>query len=119
MALKGESVGREFKEKSFLKTNRKNYEYNYDRIFNKPKEDKVTVDFAKIKALREELNQLLNEHPELKLLQRRIDKLMAGAGNKHNRCVLTQDLMLDSLKRMGEALESLIQEVNKSGLGKR
>ena len=80
------------------------------------------VDFNKIKQLREDINSLLEERPELKKLQREIDIALQKAGDPmiaktheekmrilHNRQVILQDMMLTKWKSILPSLEDLKQ----------
>ena len=51
----------------------------------------------KIAKLQEEIRKLLEEHPELKELQDKIDEALEKAGdNTHNRNVVIQEMMLET-----------------------
>lgn len=55
------------------------------------------IDFEKIKMYREQINELLKEHPELEDLQKQIDESLKKAGsNKHERCRVIQEIMLNT-----------------------
>ena len=74
--------------------------------------------FRKICELKQEIQLLLAERPELRPLQAEIDRLMAGAGSQHNRCVLITEMMKDKvaelsehLPQLGNSLDSLVVEI--------
>ena len=55
------------------------------------------VDFAKIKELREEINKLLEEHPELRPLQEEIDSELSKCGNDtQRRNAKIQEMMMNT-----------------------
>jgi outer membrane murein-binding lipoprotein Lpp len=64
-------------------------------------------DFLKICELKQEIQVLLKARPELRQLQDEIDKLLAGAGSQHNRCVLLNRLMHDKIMELSEAFKPL------------
>ena len=66
------------------------------------------IDSKKIFLLKQEINKLLKERPELIELQKEIDKRMDFAGSQHNRCVIITEMAKESLKRLGEELERLV-----------
>lgn len=63
--------------------------------------------------LKQEIQALLRERPELIPLQQKIDTLMKNAGNQNNRLVLIKNLMFDSLKQLEDALKDFQIESNK------
>jgi hypothetical protein len=86
------------------------------------------IDFIQIKALRDEINRLLEERPEYQALQDEIDKTLAKCGNisrhntpkendriTHNRCVVVQDMMLTKWKTIMPDLEDLGRKVKEIG----
>ena len=52
-------------------------------------------------------NQLLEENPQLKELQFKINDLLAGATSPHNKMVLLQKLMIDSMNELQGHLNDL------------
>jgi hypothetical protein len=58
------------------------------------------------RALRER-DRFLSEHPELKSLQQRIDRMLGSAESLHNRLVLIHDMMMDSFLELDEKLQAL------------
>ena len=93
------------------------------------------VDFTKIKELRDEINSLLQERPELKTLQKEIDIALRKAGDPmlaknqedkqrilHNRQAILQNMMLVKWQSILPSLEELkgsveqIGEIAKGGL---
>ncbi len=57
--------------------------------------------------LKQEINKLLEERPDLIPLQLEIDQMLKSAGNQHNRCVLLSELMKDKMQELSEQLELL------------
>lgn len=61
------------------------------------------IDFEKIKFYREQINELLTEHPELEELQKQIDEALLKAGsNKYERCRIIQEIMLNTWYKITE-----------------
>lgn len=57
----------------------------------------MTRDFEKISTLREQINELLREHPELEPLQQEIDEALHKCGNDtQKRCRVLQEMMLNT-----------------------
>jgi len=56
----------------------------------------------------EERDRFLRRHPELRTLQDKIDFRLEGAQSSHNRLVLIQSLMMDSLRELDNELQSLV-----------
>ena len=68
----------------------------------------MVIDFVKIKKLREQINDLIRQRPELQVLQDEIDKELAKCGtNRHNRCVVIQNMMLTKWKEIVPMAEQL------------
>lgn len=82
------------------------------------------MDTKKIEELMEARRKLLEERPELQEIQDKIDKALEKAGsNQHNRCVIIQNMMLDTwykmlpaTKDLEEALKPLLELENKKNL---
>jgi len=73
-----------------------------------------SIDFNKIKELREELNKLLEERPEYRKLQDEIDEALRKAGsNKLNRNVVIQQMMLNSMKELQKNMVQLMETIKK------
>lgn len=66
----------------------------------------MNIDFEKIKELNKEIQDLLEEKPELRELQDQIDKIRETVGKK-NRLAMIQTLMLDKFFELNEKLEEL------------
>lgn len=68
----------------------------------------MDIDFAKIKQLRENINELIKEKPELEAYQKIIDQELEKAGdNPWNRCVMLHNLILEKRMELIEALKEL------------
>lgn len=67
------------------------------------------ADILQTKAFsaKKELQDFLNEHPQLKPYQKAIDKLLDNAGNQHNRIVILRQLMTDKMKELRKAMHEL------------
>lgn len=52
-----------------------------------------------------ELKKFLEEHPELKPLQEKIDLELAKAGSQENRMKVAYNMMMESLRDLQKALE--------------
>lgn len=63
--------------------------------------------------LKQELNKLLRERPELVPLQRKIDEVMRNAGSQHNRLILIKHLMMESVADLNNALKELLISTEK------
>ncbi len=61
----------------------------------------MDVDFERIKQLREEINKLIEERPDLAQLQEEIDNTLRGL-TKRQRCVKIQEMLLNSWFRITE-----------------
>lgn len=68
---------------------------------------------AKLAELLEARNKLLEEKPELKELQFKINDLLAGAGTYENRVLLLKKLMQDNLIELHEKTIELQLEFKK------
>lgn len=67
-------------------------------------------DFTEIKRLRNEINLLIKEKPELRVLQDEIDKRMLKCGNNvQRRNAVIQDMLL---KKWHEVLNPMTELVN-------
>lgn len=85
--------------------------------------------FTKVKALREEINRLIEERPVLRALQDEIDRRLATASSQHNRLAIIQDLMftkfrelsaaMQDLKSSTEVFNTLVQEIKEDDSEKR
>ncbi|HLD91701.1 MAG TPA: hypothetical protein VI911_11940 [Patescibacteria group bacterium] len=74
----------------------------------------MAVDFKKIYELREQLNELLEQRPEMKYYQEFIDKELEKAGdNPHNRCAVLENLLRDNQKKLREAWQELQHDCKK------
>ena len=77
------------------------------------------IDTKNIFLLKQEINKLLQEKPELRELQEKIDLELKKAGNNQiNRCVIISQMMMESLKELNENLQELIKKATLSGLSK-
>ena len=77
------------------------------------------IDTKKIFLLKQEINKLLQEKPELKELQEKIDLELKKAGdNQINRCVIISQMMMESLKELDTSLQDLIKKATLSDLSK-
>ena len=56
--------------------------------------------FTKILDLKRKINDLLEKHPEYKDFQREIESKLNNAGSQHNRLVLIQSMLIDSVKEL-------------------
>ena len=64
----------------------------------------MTIDTKKIFELKQEIYKLLQDKPELCALQDKIDTMLSAAGNQHNRCVLINRMMLESVNELRKTL---------------
>lgn len=71
------------------------------------------MDIKRVFELKQQLNAFLNEHPELKPLQAKIDQVLAGAGSQANRNVLLHNMMKKSTNDLGTALTTLASDVSR------
>lgn len=72
------------------------------------------TDFEELKKLREEINQLLKDRPELVEYQREIEEALRKAGtNPNNRMSAIQGLFADQKKKLNKAFKDLKIELNK------
>lgn len=83
----------------------------------------MSIDFTKIKSLREEINKLLEERPEYRELQDEIDKRLASCGDlssasyeekkriQRNRCAIVQNMMLSKWIEIIPASKELTESV--------
>ena len=70
---------------------------------------------SKLHAIKSELlavavrerDRFLEDHPELRDLQKEIDQRLNGAETDHNRLVLMNQLMMESFLKLDEKLQSL------------
>lgn len=60
------------------------------------------MDTEKIFRLQQEINKLLDEHPEYKPFQAEIQSKLKNAGNSHNRMVILKQMMSDRLIKLQE-----------------
>ncbi len=65
------------------------------------------MDSVKIFQLKQEISKLLEERPELSPLQERLDLVLKSAGTQHNRLVMINQLMMDSMNDLKSKMESL------------
>ena len=66
------------------------------------------VDAEKIFALKQELGEFLDDHPELRTMQEKIKQTLDAAGkNPLNRNCLIQQMMLESLEKLRVILNQL------------
>ena len=57
--------------------------------------------------LKQELNKFLEENPHLKELQKEIEEKLDKAGSDHNRMVVIQEMMMESLRDLGDNFKKL------------
>ena len=70
----------------------------------------MSVDFTKIKKIRQEIKKLLEEHPELMKLQDEIDRELAKCGNDiQRRNSVIQQMMCNTWFKIVDANEQLQQ----------
>lgn len=70
------------------------------------------IDAKKIFEAKQALNNFLEEHPELKPYQDRIDEAMKKAGdNPHNRMAVLESMFLEQRDRLAVALKECLQEL--------
>jgi hypothetical protein len=55
----------------------------------------------------EQRDRFLNDHPELKQLQRQIDDRLTKAVTRHNRLVVIHELMMDKFRELDTKLQAL------------
>lgn len=67
----------------------------------------MAIDEEKIFSLNRQINELLDERPEYKVLQKQIRERLRNAGNSHNRLVLINKMMMEKVKELQKALEDL------------
>lgn len=67
------------------------------------------IDTEKIFQLKQEINKLLEQKPELKELQKKIDYELEKAGNQQNRCAVISEMMIDSFKELNKNLNQIKQ----------
>ena len=69
--------------------------------------------FGKIKNIVEERDKLLEECPDLRFLQDKYEDLMKKAGtNRHNRCVLAKELLMEHFNKLSNALSDLMKDLD-------
>ena len=61
----------------------------------------MNIDFERIKRLREEINKLIEERPDLAQLQADIDTQLQGL-TKQQRCAKIQEMMLNTWFKITE-----------------
>jgi hypothetical protein len=62
----------------------------------------VSIDFTRIKALVEQRDELLSEHPELQHIQDEINEKLKGIKDVKERNRLLQEMLLNSWYRITE-----------------
>jgi len=72
---------------------------------------KKLTDFNKIQQLVKERDEFLAKHPELQPLQDEINDIINKAGNKHNRNVVIQNLMLTRFHEINKLLKNLTKGI--------
>jgi len=71
------------------------------------------INFTKIKYYRQKIRILLMERPELRPLQREIDRILSNSGNQHNRCVLLQIKMKEQIYKLTTLWESISKDIGR------
>jgi uncharacterized coiled-coil DUF342 family protein len=70
------------------------------------------IDTEHVFKLKQEINKLLEERPELRTLQAEIDAELSKAGNTSNRLIVSSAMMLGKLRELTAALQSLKTHVS-------
>ena len=76
------------------------------------------MDTKKIFELKQEIQKLLRENPDLIPLQQEIDRRLKNAGNNHNRLVIIDQMMKEKVSELKCSLDDLAIELN-TFLGKK
>jgi len=78
----------------------------------------MLMDTKKIFELKQEIQKLLRENPDLIPLQQEIDRRLKNAGNNHNRLVIIDQMMKEKVSELKCSLDDLAIELN-TFLGKK
>jgi hypothetical protein len=73
----------------------------------------MEIDFVKIKSLRKEIDDLLNERPEYREWFENVQKQVAKGGNKHNRMVIAFQLMNEKTLELLDKIKEIKELSNK------
>ena len=73
----------------------------------------MSIDFEKIKELRQEINDMIAERPELQALQDEVDAALAKAGNNHQRRIqVIQEMLMNRWHTAMEPMKDLVRLSN-------
>ena len=64
--------------------------------------------YEKIMNIQAEIDLLLDNMPELRLVQQKLTENLQTAGSQHNKMVLCAAFMLDEIEKLGKELEKLL-----------
>lgn len=65
------------------------------------------MDSERIFKLKRDLNEFLEQHPELRPMQEEIDRALAKAGNSNNRMSVLHGMMMDKVRELRDALNGV------------
>lgn len=71
------------------------------------------MDTKLIFQIKQEINELIKKHPDLKNVQAELDVRLHAAGNANNRLVLMNEILFKSVQSLNNALEELLKKVGK------
>ena len=72
------------------------------------------MDSERMFKLKRELNEFLEQHPELRTMQAEIDKALAKAGNANNRMSVLHGMMMDKVRELKDALNGVKESAEKA-----
>ena len=67
----------------------------------------MEIDFEKIKALQEEIYELIEKRPELQAFQDEINKKLSKCNSQENRLSMISIMMLESFFKLNEVLNGI------------